>query len=999
MFIPLRLHSVYSRGKGSVTLEEALRWMSRGRVPAAALSDEGNLYGWGAWKRTAAAGGFKPLFGCELEVGGRRFVFLVKSREGYWSLMDIFNAKTIRDTSGLVVIHIPAGSGGGPAGTEGGLAPGPMVLYGPAVAAGQREQAKAGRKGNGLRSSEDAMLAGLREKVAPGDLYLGAGFANFKRLMAEVSETTAGASAVGLPIVWANPLKYLTSPERLVLLHAIERKVPYPSECDRLLGKVRLFGPDQEQIARRRFGDAARAAFAGTFDVAEKCAFAFEDIVPNLPADLFPQTLREVVMARLTAARTLSWKERQRARRELAVVESSGFGPYFLVVHDIVEFARRRGILHNLRGSGASSFLARLLGVSHISPMEFDLYFERFLNRGRPEPPDIDIDFDSRRRDEVLAYVLERYGEGKTGAAFVCSLKNFRARSALYETLRAFGVPPGEARGLTKRIPYFAEPDYLGRTAPAAGYLDVWKLASGLRNVHHEISLHVGGVILTPAPAGRYLPLETSAKGLRMTHFDRDAVEDLRLIKLDLLSVRGLAAISETKRRLKLRSVPAGDPRTYAALRAARTVGCFQVESPAMMNLLRRMKPVDIHEITQALALIRPGPTESGMKEALLRRRRGRSSSPDPAASGGAFLARILPETGGILLYEEQVMQIAERVAGMPPEEGDLLRRSLKKRGDGPALRAAFFREAADRGYAAAEIERLWRTMEKFSAYSFNKAHSASYAHMAYQAVYLKVHHPVPYFAAVLNAGGGYYDLAEYVAEAKRNGVRILGPDANRSDAAFEVEERAIRTGLSSIKNLALKTIERVLEERETGGAYLAVEDFLARVKPSKTELLALIRAGVFDSLEPKRTHQVLRYFQGLESMEGVADVATDEKRRMLYESLGFLPEGDELDLYEGRRPDLRIGDLPASAGTTVELVVRVVDARRRMTSGTNGGFGRGRPKYFYLFEDETGLLEGLGERRCVTVGTPPVCCLRGEVRKDGEGVPKVHNCVFLKSF
>jgi DNA polymerase-3 subunit alpha/error-prone DNA polymerase len=394
-----------------------------------------------------------------------------------------------------------------------------------------------------------------------------------------------------------------------------------------------------------------------------------------------------------------------------------------------------------------------------------------------------------------------------------------------------------------------------------------------------------------------------------------------------------------------------------------------------------------------------------------------------------AFLARILPETGGILLYEEQVMQIAERVAGMPPEEGDLLRRSLRKgRGGESALRTKFVREAGERGYAAAEVERLWKTMEKFSSYSFNKAHSASYAHMAYQAVYLKVRHPGPYFAAVLNAGGGYYDLAEYIAEAKRNGIRVLGPDANRSGPGFEVEAGTgnggnasgggsgmIRVGLTSIKGLGLKTIERVLEERKAGGEYASVEDFLARTKPGKAELLALIRAGVFDSLEPRRTRQILRYFRGLEHMDEVADIASDEKRRMLYESLGFLPEGDELDLYEGKRPALRVKDLKDCAGTMVELVVRVVDARQRETYGmmrsgnghgggdggedAGGGNGRGGAKYFYLFEDETGLLEGIGETRCVTYGTPPVCFLRGEVRKDGEGIAKIYHCAFLRSF
>ncbi len=1037
MFVPLRIHSVFSRGKGSVTLEEAADWTARRRLPAAALADTGNLYGWGKWKRVAVSAGFKPVFGCELERGGRRFVFLVKTREGYGNLMEIFNGGEVRDTAGLIVIYVPDKSGD----RKGDTDPGSGSPIGRA-----RDGANEGRRENGGRPDETAMLRGLRERVPPGDLYLGADFANFHRIGGDMYQRDMSP-----PVVWANPIKYLTSPERLVLVHAIDKKIPYPPERDRLLGRARLFGPDQEAAALRRFGDAAMAALARTFEVAEKCAFAFDDIVPNLPADVFPRTLRDVVTERLAAAGDLSWRERQRARRELAAVEGAGFGPYFLIVHDIVEFARRRGILHNLRGSGASSFLAWLLGISHIDPLEFDLYFERFLNRGRPDPPDIDLDFDSRRRDEVLAYVIERYGAGKTGAAFVCSLKSFGARSALYETLRAFGVPPEEARGLSKRVPYFAEPSWLRRAAPAPGCLEAWKLAAGLQDVHREISLHVGGVILTPAPVERRLPLETSAKGLRMTHFDKDAVEDLRLIKLDLLSVRGLAAISGTRETLKLRVLPAGDAGVYAALSSARTVGCFQVESPAMMNLLRRMKPADIHDLTQALALVRPGPTESGMKEALLRRRDGRrdhgdmsprcaSPSEGPPPVADAFLARILPETGGVLLYEEQVMQVAERVAGMPAEDADLLRRSLRKgRGGDPVLRERFFREAGERGYAPAEIERLWRTMEKFSSYSFNKAHSASYAHMAYQAVYLKVHHPAAYFAAVLNAGGGYYDLPEYVAEAKRSGLRILGPDANRSGSGFEVERgggrepEVIRVGLASIKGLGTRTVERILEERKAGGEYASVADFLARVKPAKAELLALIRAGVFDSLEPRRTRQVLRYFQGLEHMEEVADIAPDEKSRMLYESLGFLPEGDELDLYAGKRPALRVKDLKDRAGTVVELVVRVVDARQRLTygmmrggdrggghgftagddeecgsgsgslrdaagNGNRGAAGRGA-KYFYLFEDETGLLEGIGETRCMTYGTPPVCFLRGEVRRDGQGVPKIHNCSFLRAF
>ncbi|UCC38642.1 MAG: DNA polymerase III subunit alpha [Candidatus Aminicenantes bacterium] len=930
MFVPLRVHSVYSKGRGGATLQELASWACLRRLSSVALTDIGNLYGWGGWKRFAQDSGFVPLFGCETELHGKRFLFLVKNREGYWNLMETLNRKEIKETEGLVVVLIPQ--------------PGEEVL------------------------PENFDLS-MKE-----DFYLGGNFFNLKR-------TLALAQNSDLPLVWANPLKFIKNPERLILLHSIQKKIPFPPERDKLKGRMKLFGPDQELLALKKFGSEVKTLFKNTFEVAEKCRFSFEEIVPPLPEDIFPTTLRDVVMGKLRSLKNLSWRERQRAKKELAVVEKSGFAPYFLVVHDVVEFARRRGILHNLKGSGASSFLAYLLGISRINPIEYDLYFERFLNKGRNDPPDIDLDFDSRKRDEVLSYVLSKYGQGMTGAAFVCSLKNYRARSALYETARAFGISPGEARSLSKKVPFFAEPRSLKRDKPLPGYIEIWKAASDLTSVYSENSLHVGGVILTPSPTSRYLPLGESAKGYLMAHYDRDAVEDLRLVKLDLLSVRGLAAISETKEKLKIRKIPPQDGKAYSLLKKAQTIGCFQVESPAMMNLLRRMRPENIYELTQALALIRPGPTESGMKEALLRSRGGKPVFLD------SFMAKILPETGGLLLYEEQVMQIAERVAGMPPEEGDLLRRDLKRGEVDAEFKGQFFREAEERGYTPGEIKKLWKTMGEFSSYSFNKAHSASYASMAYQAVYLKTHHTIHYLTAVLNAGGGYYGLAEYIEEAKRGGIRILGPDVNRSHYQFKVEGKNIRVGFTSIKGLSLKTIDKVIEERKHG-EYLSIEDFLCRVPSTKTELLSFIKAGVFDSLEPRRTRQILCYFRGLEDMEEVSDLDQNQKEKMLIESLGFAPEGDSLSLFEGKRPPLRVKDLRDYVGREVELVVRMVDARQKKVS-------RGQ-KYFFLFEDETGLLEGVGDSKCLTFGSPPACYLRGEVRSDGGGRPKIFNCSFL---
>jgi len=933
MFVPLRVHSVYSKGRSGITLRELGSWAVRKKLPAAALTDIANIFGWAKWKRVALAAGFSPLFGCEVEIAGRSLLFLVKTREGYGNLMEILNRKEIGETEGLVVILLPRPREGDP-----------LEKAGPS---------------EGLRGRED--------------LYIGAGFFNLPK-------ARQWAGKHGLPLVWANPLKFIQNPEKLILLHSIQKKIPFPPEWDKWKDRVRLFGPAQERLALKKFGPEMKPLFDRAFEVAEKCRFPFEDIVPPLPGDLFSTPLREVVMEKVRRQKNLTWKERQRVQMELEVVEQSGFAPYFLVVYDVIQFARRKGILHNLKGSGASSYLAYLLGISHISPITFDLYFARFLNSGRPDPPDFDLDFDSRRRDEVLTYVLEKYGKGRTGAAYVCSVKNFRARSALYETARAFGLPPEECRSISKKAPYFAEPDFLKKERPLPEYREIWQAASDLTSVYSESSLHVGGVILTPAPVERYLALEKSAKGYVMAHYDRDAVEDLKLIKLDLLSVRGLAAISETKKRLDIKNIPPKDARTYSVLQKAQTIGCFQVESPAMMNLLRRMRPENVYELTQALALIRPGPTESGMKENLLRQREGRPVRHD------SFLAKILPETGGLLLYEEQVMQVAERVAGMAPEEGDLLRRNLKRGKENGALKKRFFCATGERGYTKSEIEKLWKVMEAFSSYSFNKAHSASYAHMAYQAVYLKVHHPVVYLTSVLNAGGGYYHLVEYVEEAKRKGIRILGPDVNRSLYQFEVEGEGIRVGFLSIKGLAMKTADKIIDEREYE-PYLSIENFLARVPLTKTELFALIKAGVFDSLEPKRSKQILGYFQGIEDVGDISDLGQKQKQRMVVESLGFFPEGDSLSLISGKRPPLRIKDLKDCGGQVVELLVRVVDARRKRVSSGE--------KYFYLFEDETGLLEGVGERMCVTMGTPPACYLRGEVRSYGNGRPKIFNCSF----
>jgi len=929
MFVPLRVHSVYSKGKGGVVLGELASWAKNRRVLAVSLSDIECFYGWRRWKEAARQNRVSPLFGCELTVQKKRFLFVVKDRTGYWNLMEIFNRRKIDQIQGLVVIYIP-------------------------------------------RVGESEFPEKLKAEVGP-DFYLGADFKNLKQVV-------QGAEKYSLPVVWANPLKFIKNPERLILVHSIHKKKPFPPEWAKWKEYMKFFGPLQQELAYKKIGREVEKFFKTNLEVAEKSCFTLENLVPGLPKNLFPESFRDEVLRKMQRTKSLSWRERQRARIELEAVEKSGFGPYFQVVHDVVRFARQKGILYNLKGSGASSFLAYLLGISHINPVDFDLYFARFLNPGRKDPPDFDLDFDSRYRDQVLEYVLENYGKGKTGAAFVCSLKNYRARSAVYETARAFGLAPGESRKLSKQIPYFAEPDYLKNRQPPPGCDKIWRAASQLTSVYAESFLHVGGIILTPPPVQKYLPLEKSAKGLVMCHFDRDAVEDLRLIKLDILSVRGLAAISGAKKELDIENIPWNDKKSFFLLSRAKTIGCFQVESPAMMNLLSRMKPGNIYELTQALALIRPGPSRSGTKKAVLQARQGRSLVSDP------FFAQIIPETQGLLLYEEQVMQVAERVAGMNSEQGDMLRRGLKKKWINSSLKTQFFQGARNRGYTQTEIKKIWNHMERFSSYSFNKAHSASYARMAYQSVYLKAHHPLWYLTAVLNAGGGYYGLPVYIEEAKRLGIEVLPPDVVHSNYRFTVEDSCIRVGLLSVKNFKTQTAQKIIEERSRG-PYTSLEDFLTRVSVTKAELFSLIKAGALDCLEPQRTEQILNYYRGTRGIHKVGDLEEIKKKKMLLDALGFDPTGEALSLFKENRPELRIKDLMKKTGQNVDLVVRVMDARRKRI--------KGGLRYFFLFSDETGVIEGAGTQKCMSFGSPPACYVRGKVKKSGKAKIKIFNCTF----
>ncbi|MDD8012983.1 MAG: hypothetical protein PHX05_05850, partial [Acidobacteriota bacterium] len=521
--------------------------------------------------------------------------------------------------------------------------------------------------------------------------------------------------------------------------------------------------------------------------------------------------------------------QRERALQELHVVRKTGAAAYFLIAGEIAAFCRQRRIFFGLRGSGGASFILFLLGMTPVDPLAHGLLFERFVNSLRDDLPDIDVDIDSSRRSEVFQWLFERYC-GR--AAFVSSHKFFGARSALYETARAFGFNPEEAHVLTRPLSMFAEPKELAAKGKGA-HDRVYQAAALLDGVFKELSLHVGGVVFSAAAIDHVLPLARSPEGFPQLAWDKDTVERLRIFKLDLLGVRGYDVISS----LALSGeADADDAETWKNIQEARTVGCFQLESPLARENLRQGRPSTLEELAIAVDIIRPGPAKSGMKAAYLERR--------PPVH--PLLGQLFPDSRGALIFEEQISVLLHHVSGWSLEQAEKARRELKKN-RGERCRDDYFARGGENGWSAGELELFWKLALDFSLYAFCRAHSLAYAHAAFLSAWMKTRQPLAFFCRLLNAGGGYYALPDYVVEAKNWGLAVLPPDVNRSALGFAAEQGAIRCGLMAIKGIGSTLAARVVESR--GGGYSSLEDLLLRTRLNERDLSALLAASALNCL------------------------------------------------------------------------------------------------------------------------------------------------------
>ncbi len=634
-----------------------------------------------------------------------------------------------------------------------------------------------------------------------------------------------------------------------------------------------------------------------TLAIAERCAYT-----PPLGGTIFPTIALapgETPYSRLCAlafdgaqrrCRPLRPEILRRLDYELSTIEKLGFAPYFLLVKQIADFARSRSIPCVGRGSAADSLVAYCLELTDADPLRYRLTFERFLNPSRKDRPDIDLDFCWRRRDEVLEHIDALFGSDR--CAMIATLNRCGVRAAFRESALVLGIPPAEVNRWSKRLPHHfsqSEGDFDGSessvesedAAEAANpltlllhaipeasgfpfedprYRRALEHAARLIDTPRHLGLHPGGVVVAPREMREHAACHRAAKGVIATQYDKDAIEAIGLVKMDLLGNRALTVIDDCVRALRSRgvtvdwdSLPEDEPATARTLAQGRTIGCFQIESPGMRNLLQQIRARTMDDVIQAVALIRPGPASSGMKDAYIRR----CHELEPPTPPHPRLTELLWDTHGVMLYQEDVMQAAALVAGMDLAEADLLRRALTKRkhADLPALRARFCDGARTQGIAPEEAERVWDLIANFASFGFCKAHAVTYGRLAWRTAWLKTHHPALFLAAFLASETGYYAPRVYVEEARRLGVRILPPDINRSAASFSAEwnssgQAGLRIGLAQVKGLAQSSLDSLLRARAAHGAFVSLPDFLERVEIARDETASLIESGAMSALD-----------------------------------------------------------------------------------------------------------------------------------------------------
>ncbi len=874
-FVHLHVHSEYSLLDGLPHIDELLEAARKMGMPALALTDHGTMYGAVEFYLKAREKGVKPIIGCEIYMAPRRMqdrdpkldksqfhlVLLAINNTGYQNLLKIATAAQLEGFYHKPRIDkefLAAHSEGLVALTACGSGEIPRLIL-------------EGRIEEAYRTA-----AWFREVFGPERFYLELQDHEPEEFKKVNRELLAMSRKLGIPVVATNDVHYINPDDAyyqdILLCLQTGSTVNDPNRM-RMDG-ITYYMRSPEEMASL-FAEIPEA-LKNTLRIAEMCEIDLGEKrfhIPNFPVPpgFTPDSYLEALALEGLKKRygTITPEVEARFRHELEVIKSLGFSGYFLIVQDIVRFAKERGILVGPgRGSAAASIISYALGITELDPLRYDLIFERFLNPGRVSMPDIDIDFQDDRRDEVIEYVVRKYGQDRV--AQIITFGTMGARAAIRDVGRALDMPPGEVDMVARLVPPGPKVtiDYALESSPKLRRLYeesdyIRKLidtARRLEGVARHASTHAAGVVVADAPLTCYVPLHRPTRGEEgngtVTQYPMEILEELGLLKIDLLGLSTLTLIKKTldfiRERhgidLKPQDIPLDDPEIYKLLSSGEVTGVFQVESAGMRRTLMKLQPTVFEDVIAVLALYRPGPMH--YIDLYIDRKHGRK----PVEYRHPLLEPILKETYGIMIYQEQVIRTAMDLAGYSASEADLMRRAVgkKKEEELKAHRTRFVEGAVQRGIPPEVAHEIFNDIEFFADYGFNKAHAAAYAVLTCQTAYLKAHYPLEFMAALLTIERHNTDkLPILIAECRRMGIEILPPDINRSSTGFTIEGKGIRFGLEGVKNVGTASVEAILRAREKGGPFKSLEDFCSRVdlrEVGKRALESLIKVGALDS-------------------------------------------------------------------------------------------------------------------------------------------------------
>ena len=1013
-FVHLHLHTDYSMLDGACDVEKLCQRVQELGMPAVAMTDHGNIFGAVHFVNAAKHAGVKPIVGCELYVCKKEdhniertppegdtynhLLVLAENEEGYRNLTKITSEASLHG-----FYYKPRISKKFLAEHSRGLIGLSGCLKGEVAEFLMEEKYDAARnaaatytdifgKGNFFLEIQDQGLE-QEHRIHPA-LY---------RLEQEL----------GLPLVATNDSHYLCEDDA----HAQDVMVCIQTgksiqDTNRMKFQGTDFFVKSHDEMYRVFKDSPEV-LSRTLEIAERCSLRLEKVINPFPHfdvpegytldSYFEHITRQGFARRMERLRALGEQGRlkhdvaeyeQRLAREIGIIQQMQYSGYFLIVWDFIRYAREHSIpVGPGRGSAAGSLVSYAMAITDIDPLQHELIFERFLNPERVSLPDIDIDFCMRGRGEVINYVTQKYG--RENVAQIITFGTMAAKAAIKDVGRAMAMPYADVDQIAKMVPTTLniKLEQAIKDSPAlqqayegdAQVRELIDTARKLEGLVRNAGVHAAGVVIAPRPLTELVPLHRTKNDEIVTAFDMNAIEKLGLLKMDFLGLTtltilddALKLIAQTRnQRISLPDIELTDQETYEKVfHSGLTSGVFQFESHGMRDVLRRYRPDTIEDLTALNALYRPGPIQGGMIDDFIERKHGRKKIEYELPE----LKEILEETLGVIVYQEQVMQIANRLAGYSLGEADLLRRAMgKKKPEEMALqRERFVEGSVQRGHAPKKIEKIFDLMAQFAGYGFNKSHSAAYALLAYHTAYLKTHFPVEFMAALLTSvTGSTDDVVKYINECREMGIAVEPPDINVSDANFTPHGSAIRFGLAAVKNVGHNAIDSIVAGRKEPGKYTSIYEFCEKVDLrllNKRVLESLIKSGAMDSLgrraqlmavldkaieRAQKTqrdaesgqHGLFGVFQeeeGSSAADQLPDLPDwDEHVRLAAEKeiLGFFITGHPLEKYREKLEDLRalstseLAAMKASTGKDENITTAGIIANVRVLKSKRGDF------------------------------------------------------------